>query len=83
MSTYTYAQDWALPADTKELKISWHVPTHEQLQAAEKVMSEFLQPQLDRLEEFMGGKAMSRWVEGPSGEGRGSGMCEHLVLLQG
>eukprot|EP00731_Ephydatia_muelleri_P029038 Em0020g682a len=57
---HLYIRDWALPADTKELKINWHVPSHEELQAAERVMSEFLQPQLDSLEEFMRGKSMSR-----------------------
>ena len=58
---FTCTQDWALPANVEKINISWHVPSHKELQAAEMVMSEFLQPQLDSLEEFMQGRSLSRW----------------------
>ena len=57
---HCYIRDWAKPGDLEELGISWHIPSPEELNGADHILEEFLSPQLEALEAFMGGDAMER-----------------------
>lgn len=53
-------QDWAVAGDLNHLGLEWHMPSVEELQMTDRLLEEFLQPELDRLQAFMQGEAMDR-----------------------
>jgi len=53
-------QDWAVAGDLNHLGLKWHVPSVEELQMTDRLLEEFLQPELDKLQAFMQGEAMDR-----------------------
>ena len=40
--------------------IEWHVPSQEELRLADRILVEFLQPEMDSLRAFMAGQEMER-----------------------
>jgi len=57
---HLYIRDWAVAGDLNHLGLEWHVPSVEELQMTDRLLEEFLQPELDRLQAFMQGEAMDR-----------------------
>lgn len=54
---YTSAfQDWSAPGDFKNLGLHWHEPSPEEIQLCEKLLQEFLKPELNMLKEFITNK---------------------------
>ncbi len=51
-----------MAGDIHHLNISWHEPSNEELALVERVLSEFLLPEMDRLQAFMDGESMDRYV---------------------
>ncbi len=53
-------QDWSISADKDNLGIDWHVPSLEELSLVDRILAEFLEPELDTLRAFMGGEELER-----------------------
>ena len=49
-----------MPGDLDNLGLQWHVPSDKELQMADRLLEEFLQPEFNRLQAFMEGEAMDR-----------------------
>ena len=49
-------QEWGKPGDIHNLGIDWHIPSDEELSAAQKLIDEFLSDELTKLSEFARGK---------------------------
>ena len=56
----SFLQDWGASADIEKMK--WHVPVLEELSFADRLMQEFLQPEIDRLENFMEESSLDRYI---------------------
>lgn len=55
-------QDWAASGDFKDLGLCWHEPSPEETHLCEKILHEFLKPELNMLEEFINKKHTDRLV---------------------
>lgn len=54
MCVYTAAlQDWSAPGDFKNLGLHWHEPSPEEIQLCEKLLQEFLKPEVNMLKEVI------------------------------
>ena len=49
-----------MAADIHKLGLKWHVPSEDELLLADRLLLEFLQPEVDKLKRFMKGEAMDR-----------------------
>ena len=50
------AQDWAVPMDKDNLGLIWNVPSLQDLQLVDRVLNEFLRPEMEGLRSFMAGE---------------------------
>ena len=55
-------QDWSVSVDEDDAGIQWHLPTVEELTLADRILVEFLQPEMDSLRDFMAGQEMERYM---------------------
>ena len=49
-------QDWGKPGDIHNLGIDWHIPTNEEISAAQKLVDEFLSDELETVSKFARGE---------------------------
>ncbi len=49
-------QEWGKPGDIHNLGLTWHVPSDEEIVAAQKLLDEFLADELTTLNDFSDGK---------------------------
>lgn len=56
-----FLQDWGKPGNLQKLDIQWHVPSVEEVAFSFELLDTFLQPELDKLEQYSDGSLeMSR-----------------------
>ena len=56
-------QDWAASGNFNHLRLCWHEPSPEEIHLCEKILHEFLKPELNTLEEFINKKHTDRLVK--------------------
>lgn len=56
-------QDWAASGNFNHLRLCWHEPNPEEIHLCEKILHEFLKPELNMLEEFINKKHTDRLVK--------------------
>jgi hypothetical protein len=52
----SFLQEWGKPGDIHNLGLTWHVPSDEEIGAAQKLLDEFLADELTTLNDFADGK---------------------------
>ena len=55
-----HTQDWAVPGNFQKLGIQWHIPSDEELQLVDRLLEEFLAPEMERLKASFTGESMNR-----------------------
>ena len=55
-------QDWAVAGDINHLGLKWYVPSEEGYCLVDRILLELLQPELDKLEGFMKGNTIDRYM---------------------
>ena len=53
-------QDWSAPGNFKQLNLQWHEPNSDEMQMLDKLLHEFLEPEMNHLKAFVNGKYMDR-----------------------
>ncbi|KAL3873182.1 hypothetical protein ACJMK2_036330 [Sinanodonta woodiana] len=52
LTDYLPIRDWALPGDVYNLGLNWHVPSHEEVEFAQQLLKQVLQPELVALKQL-------------------------------
>ena len=55
-------QDWAVVPSIDTFSVSWHIPILDELEFADRLLSEFLQPAFDELTAFVDGSQTDRYI---------------------
>jgi hypothetical protein len=46
-------QDWAKPVKVSKMKMEWHLPSKEEVDCVQELVSKFLPPELKKIEAFI------------------------------